>query len=138
MVRVLFDTNVLISAAYSQGSVPHKVLEKATKPPFQPLICETNLEELRKICKRKFPHKAAQFEQFITEVLSFVEVIPVPPTPHPDEEKIRDIDDRPILRAAIEAGVDILLTGDKDFLESTITNPKIMTAIQYVQIQEIE
>ena len=36
------------------------------------------------------------------------------------EESIRDINDRPILRAAISANADIFLTGDKDFLESDI------------------
>ena len=43
------------------------------------------------------------------------------------------MNDRPILRAAIHAGADILLTGDKDFLESGILNPKIMTAAEFVK-----
>ena len=46
-------------------------------------------------------------------------------------KKIRDADNRPILRAAIEAGADILLTGDKDFLESSVTKPRIMTVAQF-------
>jgi predicted nucleic acid-binding protein len=61
-----------------------------------------------------------------------VEVVPVPSARHPDEDEIRDVDDRPILRAAIKAKADILLTGDKDFLESSVTNPQIMTAAQFV------
>ena len=36
------------------------------------------------------------------------------------KKQIRDINDRPILRAAIEAKTDILLTGDKDFLDSGV------------------
>lgn len=40
--------------------------------------------------------------------------------------------DRPILRAALNAKVDVLLTGDKDFLESGVTNPKIMTAAEFI------
>lgn len=31
------------------------------------------------------------------------------------------------------ANAEILLTGDKDFLESGLENPKIMTAIDFVQ-----
>ena len=50
-----------------------------------------------------------------------------------DEIKIRDIADRPILRAAITADADILLTGDKDFLESGIKHPMILTATEFVQ-----
>jgi predicted nucleic acid-binding protein len=39
--------------------------------------------------------------------------------------------DRPILLAAIDSGVDILVTGDKDFLESGLTTLKIMTAVEF-------
>ena len=45
------------------------------------------------------------------------EIIPTPVDEVPDESKIRDVKDRPILRAAQLANVDILLTGDKDFLQ---------------------
>lgn len=50
-----------------------------------------------------------------------------------DEVEIRDINDRPILRAAHKAGVDIFVTGDKDFLESTVTCPKIITAACFLK-----
>jgi predicted nucleic acid-binding protein len=40
--------------------------------------------------------------------------------------KIRDIDDFPVLVAAIESNVDILITGDKDFDEIKIDRPRIM------------
>ena len=53
---------------------------------------------------------------------------------HIDTEKlVRDVDDRPILRAAIEAKADILLTGDKDFLESSIEHPAIMTPAEFLK-----
>ena len=42
--------------------------------------------------------------------------------------------DRPILRAAINAQVDILLTGDKDFLESMVDYPRIMTAADFLNL----
>lgn len=54
---------------------------------------------------------------------------------HSFEEKIRDVNDRPILRAAIHAKADILLTGDKDFLESGLYNPKIMTAADFLAMK---
>ena len=52
-----------------------------------------------------------------------------------EESLIRDIKDRPILRAAIEAQADVLLTGDKDFLESGIKNPAIMTPAEFVSLK---
>jgi len=47
---------------------------------------------------------------------------------------LQSLKDRPILRAAIAAKVDALLTGDKDFLESSITIPKIMTAAEFLHM----
>ena len=49
------------------------------------------------------------------------------------ETQIRDVNDRPILRAAIEAKADVLLTGDKDFLESGVTDPAIMTPAEFLK-----
>ena len=45
----------------------------------------------------------------------------------------RQVNDRPILRAAIEANADVLLTGDKDFLESGLKNPIIMTPAEFLE-----
>ena len=53
------------------------------------------------------------------------------------ETQIRDVNDRPILRAAIEAKADVLLTGDKDFLESGVKNPMIMTPAEFLNIWRI-
>jgi predicted nucleic acid-binding protein len=61
-----------------------------------------------------------------------MEVVPTPVDEAEEENNIRDAADRPILRAAIYAKVDVLLTGDKDFLESDVTNPKIMTAAEFI------
>jgi len=133
-MKVLIDTNILISAAYSQGSVAHQAYKKAVEPPCQGMVCEQSLEELRRVYNRKFPDRIHVFERFIAAMLSVVEIIPVPLSPYLDEDKIPDADDRPILRAAIKEGVNILLTGDKGFLESAVTCPKIMTAAQFVQL----
>ena len=51
------------------------------------------------------------------------------------ELQIRDVNDRPILRAAINAKADILLTGDKDFLESGLENPVIMTPVGFLNMK---
>lgn len=44
---------------------------------------------------------------------------------------IRDDNDKSILRAALEAKADILIIGDKDFLESNILNPIIVKASDF-------
>ena len=132
-MRVLIDTNVLISAVYSQDSIPHLAYKKAVQSPCQGLICEQSIEEMRRVFNRKFPEKIQAFERFIATAFPTIEIIPVPVLKYSDEKKIRDIADRPILRAAIGAKAAILLTGDKDFLESTVTYPKIMSPAQFIK-----
>lgn len=47
-------------------------------------------------------------------------------------KKIRDVKDRPILRAALKCNAAYLLTGDRDFLESEIKNPTIISANDFL------
>ncbi len=62
-----------------------------------------------------------------------MELVPIPTDEDISETQIRDVNDRPILRAAIKAKADVLLTGDKDFLESGVKNPMIMTPAEFLQ-----
>ena len=71
---------------------------------------------------------------FLVKYMPVLEVVPVPDEPYEAEQLIRDENDRPILRAAINARADILLTGDKDFLESGITTPRIMSASDFLEL----
>ena len=71
-------------------------------------------------------------DEFLALALPALEIVPTPEIESESESKIRDVMDRPILRAAINAKADVILTGDKDFLESGITNPKILTASEFL------
>ena len=58
----------------------------------------------------------------------------VPDNELTEEDLVRDVKDRPILRAAIKSKADVLLTGDKVFLESGIDNPAIMTPEEFLRL----
>ena len=131
-MKVLIDTNILISAALSNNGIPYQAFVKAVSYPNHGMICEQNIDEMRRIFNRKFPTKIQALESFLSLALLTLKIVPTPIEEQELESKIRDINDRPILRAAISAGVDILLTGDKDFIESGIFNPKIMAATEVV------
>lgn len=64
--------------------------------------------------------------------LSFIEIVETPEDAIEAESKIRDVKDRPILRAALDAHADLFLTGDKDFLESSITDPRITGVAEFL------
>ena len=134
LIRVMLDTNILFSAMYKFEGTPFNAFSKASEMPYHLVLCDQIIDELRRNFNRKFPAKIPVFERFLS--LVHYDLITLTPNDEPvgDEKSVRDIDDRPILRAARKANVDILVTGDKDFLESDITNPKIMTAAQFVEI----
>lgn len=71
-------------------------------------------------------------DKFLSVALLTLELVPVPIEELATETQIRDVNDRPILRAAIAANADVLLTGDKDFLESGVKNPAIMTPTEFI------
>lgn len=133
-MRVLIDTNVLISAALSAGGVPFRAYVKAASYPNHGLICEQNVDEIKRIFNKKFPHKLAALDRFLAMALMTLELVAVPVDEEESEQKIRDTNDRPILRAAIAARADVILTGDKDFLESGLEKPAIMTPAEFLNI----
>lgn len=109
-MRVLIDTNVLISAALSANSTPYRAYVKAASYPNHGMICEQNVDEMKRIFNKKFPNRLAALDKFLSIALLTLELVPVPTESDMTEIQIRDVDDRPILRAAIEAKADILLT----------------------------
>lgn len=131
---VFLDTNILISAALNSKGVPYQAFLKAVTYPNKAIICEQNLIEIKNVFQRKFPDKLKLLENFLTLALQVIELVPIPCDINNHEVLIRDITDRPILRAAIHANADIILTGDKDFLEADIQNPKMMTAVQFLNL----
>lgn len=134
-MRVLIDTNILISAALNSKGTPYQAFLKAVTYPNKGIVCDQNIEELRRIFNRKFPQKISLLEHFLSIALLAMEIVPTPNEEAGEEKYIRDAADRPILRAALNAKADVLLTGDKDFLESGITNPKIMTAAEFIAMK---
>lgn len=133
-MRVLIDTNVLISAALNANSVPFQAYIKAVSYPNDSLICEQNVEEMKRIFNKKFPSRLAALDRFLSTALLTLELVPIPTDENASESQIRDINDRPILRAAIAAKADILLTGDKDCLDSGLENPRIMTPAEFLNM----
>ena len=132
-MRVLIDTNVLISAALSAGGTPFQAYIKAASYPNRGLICEQNVDEMKRIFNKKFPDRLTSLDKFLSRALLTLELVPIPTNENESEVLIRDVKDRPILRAAIDARADVLLTGDKDFLESGVKELKIMTPAEFLK-----
>ena len=53
-MRVLIDTNILISAALSSKGTPYQAFIKAVTYPNHGMVCEQNIDELRRILTVNF------------------------------------------------------------------------------------
>ena len=98
-MRVLIDTNILVSAALSPNGTPYKAFLKAVTYPNKGVICDQNIEEIRRIFNRKFPQKIPLLEHFLSIALLAMEVVVTPNEELEEESYIRDVADRPILTA---------------------------------------
>ncbi|MBR2214460.1 MAG: hypothetical protein IJ849_01720 [Selenomonadaceae bacterium] len=72
--------------------------------------------------------------KFLSDNSDKLTIVPNPTTLRPEEELLRDAKDRPILRAAIAAGADYFLTGDKDFLVLALDKPRIISANEFLEL----
>jgi len=127
-VKILIDTNVIFSAILFPNSNASKVITDVSI--YHTLyLCDQNIFELKEIVKKKIPEKTEQMNTLLKE-MSFT-IIPAVTVP---TKLIRDESDIPILNAAIKNNIDIIITGDKDFLEASIDNPVCMTISEYTKL----
>ena len=121
-MRVLIDTNILISALLFPSSVPARALLRAVSED-ELVLCDQNIAELREVLRRKAPARLPAAEALLAE-LSY-ELIPAVVN---TQKTIRDEKDQPILNAAVLYEVDAVVTGDKDFLSLGLARPRCLTA----------
>ena len=131
-MRILVDTNILLSAMWFKDSRVAKTLLYVAGN-HELILCDRNITEMREVIKRKTPDVLADMEVFLAE-LSYELISSVEKA----EKLIRDPKDQPILNAAIVSGVDVILTGDKDFLCLDLDCPSPMTVAQFLEHEGVE
>ena len=118
-LRVVLDTNVLVSAALWRQSAPGQVFEWVAGA-GRLVVCEASLQELHKVLQRpKFDRIAAR-----TQRLAFVDLVRI--HGHPVEQQsqhhravqgaCRDADDVLFLALALAAKAPTIVSGDDDLL----------------------
>lgn len=119
-LRVVLDTNVLLSGIAYPASVPGKILAAWRHGSVDVLLSAFILDELRRVLPRLAQcHglKAAEIDDLVDALCIQAEVIEPASGAQPD---LRDTDDQPVLATLLAAlktsGADYLITGDKDLL----------------------
>ncbi len=116
-MRVILDTNILISALLVQSGPPGNIYRAWSEGAYSLLKCQTQLDELRHVLARPAmlerirPHRAGRLVNDLKNLAILVDPLPhVERSPDPEDD---------FLLAAAEAGkADFLVTGDKSRLLS--------------------
>ena len=130
LMRVMLDTNVLISAIVFPNDKMNSVVYKATLE-HQLVLSSYIIDELLDVIKRKFSAKVKDVDLFLARLP--YELVYSPREQNHDFFNIRDKDDYPILYSAIIEDVDLFVTGDNDFDEVEIDKPEIITPSEFLE-----
>ncbi len=140
-LKVVADTNLLISSAIVSKSLPDKLIKSWLKQSFILLISQEQLEEMKDVSQREKVKKRPLFIKRIVELIQNIEFVAelVKPTPEKDLPiRSRDSDDDYLLACALGGEVDYLVTGDQDLLvlneNPALGKLKIITAKEFLSL----
>src|SRR3989344_4287260 len=114
ITKVVFDTNVLISATLWDNSVAQKFLFKCIKENVQIFSSQEIIEEYKEILARDFDYKEQEIGEILEKVFQFVTL--VNPSKKVDIVK-EDADDNKIIECAIESKSEYIVSYDKHLLK---------------------
>ena len=135
VIRVVFDTNVLISSLLFKGELAGIVdLWKSGK--ILPVVSRETFEEFRRVLEYpKFKLTRGEIKSIIREeVLPFFEVVE---TGSKVNKVCRDPDDDKFIACALSAVADFIVSGDKDLCDvGTFRTIKIIRASDLLKMAD--
>jgi uncharacterized protein len=112
-VRVVFDSNILISALVFPGKQAEKAILRIIEGRERLLVSKPILDEVLEVLARKFardPEELARVAVLLSELGDMVR-------PKRRIRKLKDDADNRILECAASGAADLIVTGDQDFLD---------------------
>lgn len=129
-MKVMLDTNILVSAFLFKSKVINKLIDKLSKE-HKIIICSYTVEELNELIMTKFKVDVKELDEFLTNFP--FEMVYSPKKVKEKLFEIRDENDYIILHTAIIKDVDIFITGDKFFFDVNIERPEIITVKDFFE-----
>ena len=113
-MRVVLDTNILISAFVFPGGSPESVFRLALEERMEIVTSPALLAEFARVLTDKFEWESAMVEQAVAQVARVAAVV----RPSESVEMIaEDPDDDRVLEAAAEGSVEAIVSGDRHLLK---------------------
>lgn len=130
-MRVMLDTNILISAIVLRSKTLNQVVETVLQE-HRLVLSSFIIDELKRVVATRFSNKVKDLDEFLT-VLPY-ELVYTPEVMEDGLFQIRDKMDYPVLYTAIIEEVDVFVTGDKDFSDIDIEKPEILSPRDFLNI----
>ena len=111
-MRVVFDTNVLVSALVFPGGQGDAALQRIVRETDQLLLSRPILDELLDVLGRKFARDAEE----LAHVAVFLSELAVVVAPRRRLRVVKDEPDNRILECAVAGRAEVIVTGDKALL----------------------
>lgn len=126
-LRLVLDTNVLVSGLAYPGSVPGRIVAAWRQGSLEVALSRYILDELVRVLPRLSRIRLTPSEiRDLADSFMFLADI-VEPAGKPDEN-LRDTADQPVLLTLVAAKADYLITGDKDLLALASQYPIVTPA----------
>lgn len=115
-VRVVLDTNVVLSALVFRGGAAAQVRQAWQRGRVLPLASTATVQELvRVLAYPKFRLSPADQDELLADYLPYAETVPIPQPP-PTVPDCRDALDMPFMQLAVAGKAQVLVSGDRDLL----------------------
>ena len=112
-MRVVLDTNVLISAFVFPGGPPEAVYHRVLSGDLTVIVSRALLAELGRVLVAKFGWEPTYSEEVVAQLLRVGELV----APREQVDDIEnDPDDNRVLEAADAEGADVIVSGDRHLL----------------------
>lgn len=114
-LRVVLDTNVLVSGLAYPGSIPGRIVTTWRQGGLNVVLSRYILDELARVLPRldRISMTRSEVHDLVDSLMFLADIV------EPDgtwEPALRDEADQPILLTLIASRADYLITGDKDLL----------------------
>lgn len=110
---VVFDTNILISALFSQTGSPFRALALAKIGQIESVTCQEIMDEFAEKLLLKFKFSEDKTQSAVGEILSFSRMIEISGTL---KAVPNDADDDMVIECAVVGNASHIVTGDKHLL----------------------
>lgn len=114
-LRVVLDTNVLVSGLAYPGSVPGRIVGLWRNGGLGVVLSRYILDEVARVLPR-LPRVDLSADEIADLIDSFVFLADVVEPDASQDTELRDGADQPVLGTLVASGADYLITGDKDLL----------------------